>query len=457
MLTGIKFACRPTAEQKRTLSQWMGCARFIWNGKCDEERYHRAFARSYCPVGTYAPIDKTYSQFKTETSPWLKECPSQILRNSARNWCLSYERFMKGLSGRPRRKRKDGSGSIHLTRELFRLERDEHGTPRLFIGTKTNNIGFLSVTYHRPFELPKSIYIRRQCGRYFVSFCYEDGVDESDLPAPAEHLAALRHCSEAELTQRVVGIDRGVARPVQAGDNVYRLTDRQAKHKRTHEQYVKRLQRKVSRQQKGSNRYRRTRQRLARRHGKIANIRHDFCHQSSRKLVNSPASVFVFEDLKTRNMTRSAKGTVEEPGSQVRQKAGLNRAILNVGWYQFELFSAYKAHRAGKVVFKIAPHYTSQECAACGHIHPDNRRSQDRFLCVACGHADNADHNAVMVLKRRAIRLILDSGTELSSRGVLMPGEQSTVDVETGRAPRRTGQSKKRQKRRVTAPLPEAA
>lgn len=456
MLTGIKFACRPTAAQKKILSQWMGCARFIWNGKCDEERYHRSYARNYCPVGTFAPVDKTYSQFKTDLTPWLKECPSQILRNSARNWYLSYERFIKGSAGRPRPKRKGGTGSVHLTRELFRLERCEHGTLRLFIGSTRNNIGYLPVTFHRPFKEPNSIYIRREAGRYFVSFCYDDDIDESVLPSPAEHLAALRQCTQPELESAVIGIDRGVARPIQAGENVYRLTDGQAKNKQTHEQYVKRLQRRLSRQQKGSNRYHRTRNRLASRHRKIAHIRHDFCHQVSRQLVDSEAKVFVFEDLKTRNMTRSAKGSLEAPGKRVRQKSGLNRAILNIGWYQFEQFTAYKAHRASKVVFKISPHFTSQECAACGHIHPDNRRSQDRFLCVNCGHADNADHNAVMVIKQRAIRFINDSGTELSSRGVLRPPGPSTQDVESASWFGPTGRTAKRQKRRDCSALTEA-
>lgn len=84
MLTGIKLRANPTSHQKLILSQWMGCARSIWNAKVEEERYYRTYARKYCTIGTYAPIDQTTSQFKSkELSPWLSECPSQILRNSA--------------------------------------------------------------------------------------------------------------------------------------------------------------------------------------------------------------------------------------------------------------------------------------------------------------------------------------------------------------------------------------
>lgn len=108
MLTGIKLRANPNEAQKQTLSQWMGCARVIWNGKVDEEKYHRTYARKYCAIGTYPPIDQKAAQFKSqELTPWLSDCPSQILRNSAVNWYQTYQKFMKGLCGRPRRKSKD--------------------------------------------------------------------------------------------------------------------------------------------------------------------------------------------------------------------------------------------------------------------------------------------------------------------------------------------------------------
>src|SRR6478609_69429 len=118
MLTGIRLKANPTDHQRLKLSQWMGCARFIWNAKCDENRYYSTYARKYCSIGIHAPIDAKYSHFKDgELSPWLSECPSQILRNSASNWYETYQDFLKGRCGRPRRKKKTGDGSIYLTRE----------------------------------------------------------------------------------------------------------------------------------------------------------------------------------------------------------------------------------------------------------------------------------------------------------------------------------------------------
>ena len=423
MLLGIQLKANPTKNQKLILSQWMGCSRLIWNAKCEEERYYSTFARKYCPIGTYAPIDQTTSQFKHKLlTPWLYNCPSQILRNSASNWYQTYQQFIKGSCGKPRRKPKSDAGSIHLTRELFKFEVGMDGVRRLFIGSKTNNIGYLSFKTHRDFELPNSIYIKKARGRYTVSFCY-DNQDEIQQLTDNEHLAYLHGASEDYLNQCVIGIDRGVAIPAQVGDSSFDFTDGQKKHQRKAEKYIKRLQRRLSKQSKGSNRRQKVKRRIANYHAMSANIRRDFCHKTSRALVDSPSRVFVFEDLKTSTMTKRAKPKQDDNGqfisNRAKQKSGLNKAILSKGWHQFELFTKYKAHQAGKAVFKVPAAFTSQECANCGYTHPNNRQSQSSFHCGCCGHVDNADRNASLVIKKRAIKLLLDTGTVLSARGVL--------------------------------------
>jgi len=84
---GIKMRAYPTEEQKQILSQWMGCARVIWNAKCEEWRYEATYARKYMPIGTYAEVNATYSQYKNaETTPYLSKVPSQVLRNASNLW-----------------------------------------------------------------------------------------------------------------------------------------------------------------------------------------------------------------------------------------------------------------------------------------------------------------------------------------------------------------------------------
>jgi len=421
-MQGICLRAYPTPAQKAILSRWMGCARTIWNAKCDDNRYLTTFARKYCPINTYPPIDKTYAQYKNrEETPWLFECPSQVLRNTATVWCETYQNFMKGRCGKPKRKKKSDKGSLWLTSELFKFEEQKDGTLRLVIGTTKYPVGVLSLKKHRLFKIPRSLRIRKELGEYFVSFCYEEEKACPDVSAP-EQLRFLQEQSRAYLEAHTVGVDRGVVIAAQTSDTSYELTPQQLARKKRTEDYLKRYQRRLAKQEKGSNRRAQTKYKIGRCHQKISNIRQNFCHQTSHAIVNEPQTqIIVLEDLKTTNLTKSAQGDRENRGKNVKAKAGLNRAILDKGWHQLETFLVYKAKRSGKYVFKVSAAYTSQECADCGHIHPNNRVTQSEFRCVHCGHTDHADKNAAKVIKKRAINLILDSGTELSAKGVLVP------------------------------------
>ena len=452
MLTGITLQAHPTARQKQIISQWMGCARFVWNAKCEEEKYLMHYARRYLPIGTYPSIDQTFSQYKDkELSPWLFDCPSQILRNSAANWYQVYRNFLKGQCGKPNRKKKSDTESVHLTRELFRFEKGDDGVMRLFVGSKTNNIGFLAIKNHTSYAEPKSIRIKKKNGRYCVSFCYEDDMEDSkDI---YEHLGYLKNLSKEELEGMTIGVDRGVKRPVQAGDEAYDFSMEQKRKKKAKERCIKRSQKALARKQKISRRRKNQKRKLSRAYEKIANIRKDFCHKTSRAIVDKDANkVIVLEDLRTKQMTGKPEAKKDEktgkwvPNNRKR-KAGLNRSILDKGWCRMEQFIRYKAIKAGKAFFKVPAHHTSQECADCGHTHPDNRKTQELFFCVSCGHSDNADKNAAEVIKKRAIKLILDSGTELSSRGVLLDkgrgAANKTREANANRARSREASKKK--------------
>lgn len=152
-------------------------------------------------------------------------------------------------------------------------------------------------------------------------------------------------------------------------------------------------------------------------------------------------------------MTASPKPKPTETGWErngANAKAGLNKAILDKGWHLLEANIKYKSYRAGKAWFKVPAYQTSQECADCGHTHPDNRKSQDRFSCGSCGHTDNADKNAAEVIKKRAINLILNSGTELSKRGVLIDiGRGATNKTRQAKASRARGKEASKKKAKV--------
>ena len=119
----------------------------------------------------------------------------------------------------------------------------------------------------------------------------------------------------------------------------------------------------------------------------------------------------MFEALKVQNMTKRAKPKQDQHGRWVKNgaaaKSGLNKAILASTWGQTKVLLQYKARRAGKLVIEVPAHYSSQECAVCGHIHQDNRVSQSEFVCQRCAHAENADHNAAKVIAQRGVLRLL--------------------------------------------------
>jgi putative transposase len=109
------------------------------------------------------------------------------------------------------------------------------------------------------------------------------------------------------------------------------------------------------------------------------------------------------EDLRVQNLTHSARGTIERPGSNVRAKAGLNRSILAMAWGKAGELLAYKCSAQGGVLVRVDPRNSSIECARCGHTAPTNRLSQSRFRCMGCRHVANADTNAARVLLARGL------------------------------------------------------
>ena len=464
MLMGIKFQAKPTRLQAQTLSKWMGGAKFVWNAKCDDDKYHRTFARKFLPIGTWAKLDQQYSQYKDpELSPFLSDVPSQILRNSTSNWYASYQQFFKRSEvGRPKKKKKGQGMTIHLTKELFRIENTESGL-KLFIGSLRNNIGYLNINWHTKkwlkHDLPKSIRIKKlPSGKFTMSFCYEDHlvvkaekVERSDWK---KHI--VKNLEQEDLEKMVCGIDRGVNIAVATDDKFADFSDRSKRGLNYWQKKLKQQQKMLARQKDLKSRRRnKEKLKIAKIHKKISDIRNDQCHKISRELVNQEdTKIYILEDLKTKNMSKSSKGNSEKHGKKVKQKSGLNREILNKGWHKTEVYLKYKANRAGKIVFKINPAYTSQECADCGHTHSQNRSGVD-FKCRECGSIHHADINAGKVIKKRAIKLLLDPGTGLSDKGVLRPckdiGQGAEIRLLKGKPlkaqaknPKREGFDKKR-------------
>jgi putative transposase len=151
-----------------------------------------------------------------------------------------------------------------------------------------------------------------------------------------------------------------------------------------------------------SRRQRHTYEQIARLRGRQARRRQDWLHKTTTDLAKSHG-VVVIEALRIQNLTHSARGTIEHPGSNVRAKAGLNRSILGMAWGKAEHMLGYKCPMQGGSLIRVDPRSSSVECALCGHSSPINRRNRATFRCAACGHAANADTNAARVLLERGL------------------------------------------------------
>lgn len=410
---GNRFRCYPTPAQEKTLLRWIGCQRNIYNSKVGEDRYFRRFARqSLSLTGEFAPIDQQYSQFKSELTPWLSEVPGVVLRNGAVLWKQAYERYFSKLGGRPGTHTKHGKQSVWLTSEVFKFvpvvdaDTGEITGHQLHIGIPKFPVGVLAFKAHKDYKRPASLHISIHAGRWHVSFNYDDNIPE---PTDQDITAWLVQFDEAKLRTMTVGLDRGVVIPVATSDGqAFDFSPVQKARLDQNTLAKKRWQRRQARRTKGSKGWIKAKRRVARYSRYGADVRRDVAHKTSHTLANNPqTTLFVFEALKVENMTARARGSIEEPGKNVRQKAGLNRRILASMWGQTKVFLQYKARRQGKLCIDVPPHYSSQECAACGHIHKDNRRLQAEFVCQRCGHSDNADHNASKVIAQRGVTLLL--------------------------------------------------
>ena len=194
-----------------------------------------------------------------------------------------------------------------------------------------------------------------------------------------------------------VGIDRGVAETLalSTGEmltlpSCLAVLDRKKR----------KVQRVLARRKRGSVRYAKQRRRVAAIQARQGRIRKDWHHRVTRDLSKRIGTV-VLEQLDIKSMTASAEGTLANPGSMVRQKAGLNRSILNQGWHIFETLLSYKLEDRGGYLCKVPAHYTSQTCSECGTVDGKSHENQVSFVCRHCGHNMNADHNAAINILRR--------------------------------------------------------
>ncbi len=182
----------------------------------------------------------------------------------------------------------------------------------------------------------------------------------------------------------------------------------------------------MSRKVKFSNNWKKAKARVQKIHTGIANARKDFLHKTTTTISQNHALVCI-EDLQVQNMSRSAAGNSEAPGRNVKAKSGLNKAILDQGWFEFRRQLDYKLQWQGGILIAVPPQYTSQTCPACDHVSKDNRKTQAQFACVECGHEENADLVGAINILSRGMQ-------SLSSEGAGLPRIACGESAQSGRS-----------------------
>ena len=182
-----------------------------------------------------------------------------------------------------------------------------------------------------------------------------------------------------------------------------------------YQEKMKNIQKKIARQKKGSKNRGKAKERLGRLYRKISDIRKDYLQKLSTNITKSHG-VVVIENLQIKNMTRSAKGTIENPGKNVKAKSGLNRSILQQGWGMFINMLEYKLSYNGGRLIKVDAKYTSQKCSHCGHTEKENRKTRSSFVCKSCGYEEHADINAAKNIKAAGHAVLACGSNHISGR-----------------------------------------
>src|SRR6266699_3881494 len=363
-----RYRLLPSPAQEAVLRDHCAQARYVWNLAVEQHSHWHPGRRS---APGYLEQCRQLTIARAEHD-WLATGSQTVQQQALRDFAKAMTAYFDphNLAGRPSWRKAGRDEGFRIVGRRGR-QWDMRRLSRHVGEVRVPKAGWVRFRWSR--AVPAGVKSYRvtmdRAGRWHVAFA----AVPDPVPAPGNG--------------QVVGIDRGVAvgAALSTGEllHIPGLTTRE----RTR---LQRLERKLARSRRGANRRKRVRLTLARLRARETDRRKDWAEKASTDIARRFDMVRV-EDLQIKNMTRSAKGTRENPGRNVRQKAGLNRGILRSGW---GLLVRRLEQKAPGRVEKIKPHFTSQRCSACGQVDGKSRESQAVFRCTACGFACNADVNA---------------------------------------------------------------
>jgi transposase len=354
----------PDPQQEAILLGHCAHARYVWNLAVEQQSWWRPGRRS---APGYLDQCRQLTAARAEFE-WLRSGSQMVQQQALRDFAQAMTNFFNGTHRKPSwRKAGRGEGFRIVAVKLGDVRRLNRNTGEV----RVPMAGWMRFRWSRsvPWGVKSYRITRDPADRWHVAFA----AIPDPIPAPGNG--------------KVAGIDRGVAvsAALSTGEllHVSGLTF-------TEQHRLARLQRSLASARHGSNRRKRVKLAVARLKARERDRRKDWAEKASTDLARRFDLIRV-EDLDIKAMTRSAKGTVEASGRNVRQKAGLNREIHRSAW---GILVRRLEDKAPGRVEKVPAAYTSQRCSACGRVDRKSRESQAVFRCTACGYACNADVNA---------------------------------------------------------------
>lgn len=398
MIRAYKFLLRPTARQTAALGEMLRDHCSLYNGALQERRdaYRHTSKTSVRYGDQSAQLKEIRACDPERQGRWSFSSQQATLRRLDQAFQAFFRRVKDGQTpGYPRFK-----GVGHFDTVTFPKDGDGcrwDSTPHdAQTRVRLQGVGHIRVHQHRPVQgRVKTISVKREGNRWYIVLACDD-VPSEELPP----------------TGAIVGIDMGVAHFLTTSDGEHvanprfltAMAEEMAQAQRHLATFPKRTRQRTKR-------HRAAARKVAKLHGKIRRQRADFHHKTARALVTDH-DVIAHERLNTAGMTKSPapKADPEQPGNFLPNgaaaKAGLNRSILDAGWAQFLGILANKAESAGRLVVPVDARNTSRTCPECGHVAKENRATQAKFQCTACGSAANADYvGATNVLNRAGLAL----------------------------------------------------
>lgn len=392
----------PSGCQEAVLDGQAHAARAVWNLL---HEWYTCRDGGIAKRPSMAEMDRQLRDARTEPLvgwEWLNDLPAQAMQQILKHYLRAWDRYFRGVVGAPSFKRRSRNMGVDVPQAAkLKVKRFN----RRWGWVQIPFVGQVRFRWTRPLpgasrECPGRItgarLVKNSLGWHICFRIEEPVVATPPNPGPP------------------IGVDRGVVHTMALSDG--RVLDMPSLLTPGERRRLLGLERKTARQQLAwkrspnpgklkppmSHRRRRTAAQIAALLAREARRREDWLHKTTTDLAKSHGMI-VLEDLRVANMTRSAHGTSQHVGRNVRAKAGLNRSILGMAWGRGERMLAYKCPLFGGVLVKVDPGNSSMECARCGHTAKENRGSQAAFRCVACGHGANADTNAAQVVLKRGL------------------------------------------------------